>query len=125
MGTEFIANQRKSAKKYLDRRKAELCASTLFKSDPETLDRQFLAKAEGVAHLHPGDPLQIESQGAGLILKRAGCIVGRTDSPHPGLQRAISEAGGFFPGEVRSVHTLSPTFEFCIGAGAPGSRAHA
>ena len=114
MGTEFIAKQRKSAKKYLDRRRAELCAPGLFKSAPRTAERQFLAKAEGKADLHPGDRLQIESEGSAIILRRAGQVVGRNEKPHPGLKRVISDAGGFFPGSVSTVHKFSSTFEFCV-----------
>jgi hypothetical protein len=122
MGTEFIAKTRKPAKKYLDRRRAELSAPSLFKADPETSARQFLAKAEGKANLHPGDALQIESQGTGIILRQSGRVVGRIECPHPGLKRVLTEAGGFFPGAVSSVHSMSPTFEFCV---APGGGANA
>jgi hypothetical protein len=125
MGTEFIAKTRKSAKKYLDRRRAELCAPDLFKADPETLSRQFLANTEGKADLHPGDALQIVSEGSGIILRREGRVVGRNDCPSVGLKRVVAKAGGFFPGAVSSVHKISATFEFCVATNASSDRAHA
>jgi len=125
MGTEFLAKQKKSAKKYLDRRRAELCAPGLFKSAPETTGRQFLANAEGRADLHPGDALQIEAEGSGIILRRGGRVVGRNASPNAGLQRVVAEAGGYFPGEVSCVHSLSSRFEFKVKAPAGEGHSHA
>lgn len=114
MGTEFIAKTKKSAKKYLDRRRAELCGPDLFKAEPDTAARQFRAKAEGGSDLQPGDPVQIESEGAGIVIRRRGRVVGRNDCPSAGLKRAVANAGGFFPGAVSSVHPISSTFEFQV-----------
>jgi hypothetical protein len=122
MGTEFIAKTRKSTKKYLDKRRAQLGGRGLFKADPGTTERQFLAKTEGKATLCPGDDLQIEAAGSGIILRRAGKVVGRNERPHPGLKRVIADAGGFFPGAVRNVHKVSSTFEFCVSPPAPVSQ---
>jgi len=118
MGSEFLAKTKKSAKKYLDRSRADLCRADLFKVGPETVDRQFLAKTEGKADLHPGDRLQVEAEGPGIILRHAGRVVGRNARPNPGLKRVVADAGGFFPAAVSSVHAISSTFEFCVGSAA-------
>lgn len=125
MGTEFLKRTRPSAKKYADKKRADLCAPGLFKADPETLARKYVAKAEGRANLHAGDSIQIEAEGPGIILRRDGQVVGRSECPPPGLREAVTEAGGFFPGSVSNVHSISPTFEFCMSAVIPGPRPHA
>lgn len=97
MGTEFIAKTRKTAKKYLDRRRGELCAPKLFDVSPETLARQFVATAEAKADLHPGDPLQIEASGSGIILRRAGarCRPKRLSAPQS--EKGSRPSGGVLP----------------------------
>lgn len=125
MGTEFLAKQKRSAKKYLDRQRAELCAPGLFKVAPETLGRQYVARAEAKADLHPGDQVQLEANGGGIILRRAGKVVGRNDCPHPGLKRVLAEGVGYFPAAVTQVHTLSSTFEFRVAPPAAGGQPHA
>jgi hypothetical protein len=113
MGTEFIAKTRKSTKKYLDRSRADLCAQTLFKADPGTATRQFIAKAEGPSPA-PGESVQISSEGANVIISSRGRVIGRNSRPSPGLSAALAKAGGFFPGSICSVHPLSSTFEFKV-----------
>lgn len=125
MGTEFLSNTRKSASKYLDRRRAELCAPDLFRADPETVKRQYLAKSVGRTDLRAGDKVQIEREGAGIVVRQAGRVIGRTENPAPGLKRTVDSAGGFFPGSVSSVHAISATFEFCVAPPVQQGKHHA
>ena len=123
MGTEFIAKTRRSSKKYLDRSRASLCAPDLFKADPATAERSFVAKAAPNGTPHAGDAVQLEAEGTSIIVRRGGRVVGRNDHPHPGLARTVKSAGGFFPGSICSVNQFSSTFEFRVApASSQGNR---
>lgn len=114
MGTEFLNTTRKTAKKHLDRRKAELCEPDLFTPPIKDLGRSFLAKTEHSRQVTEGQRILVEADGAGCILLQGRSIVGRSEKCQPTLAKRLEKAGGVFPAIISSVNPISSTLEFCI-----------
>lgn len=114
MGTEFLNTTRPTAKKHLDRRRAELCAPDLFNMPTEDLGRSFLAKTDGSGDITTGDRIVIEAAGAGFLVRRGRNVVGRSDRCQSSLAKTLATAGGAFPAAISNVNPISATFEFCI-----------
>lgn len=112
MGTEFLEKTRKPIRKTLDQHLANLGRRDLFTPDARDLGRGYTAKKVKEAHVCDGESVLAETSGSGVVLKRMGKEIGRSDTPSTTLKARLAKAGGIHPAVICGVGTLSPTIEF-------------
>lgn len=114
MGVEFLNRTKKTIRKHVDTKRAELATPGLFTVNPTNQPRRAIASISAGVNVANGEVLIVETKGGRVSLRRGNSVVGSFDNPAGDVISAIEKSGGAANGVVGRVHRLSKKAEVSL-----------